>query len=71
MSVSDEDGRFEMNPVPSGDWTFQFWHPKLGYVRRVERMGKEELWLRGRVEIRISGEVNELGETVILARTNN
>lgn len=53
MAVTDENGEFEIKNIPAGNWTFQFWHEKAGYLDTVSMNGKEVEWRRGRVELNI------------------
>ena len=66
MAVTDANGRFEMSHVPTGDWTFQFWHREIGYIQRVERTGKTREWRRGRIDIQIEDEATDLGTIKLL-----
>ena len=61
MAVTDANGRFEMERVPNGEWTFQFWHPKIGFLQQVERDGKVQNWHKGRVQLKFEGNEVELG----------
>lgn len=54
MTVSGEDGTFEIKGISPGEWEFQFWHEKGGYLRR-------ETWPKGRVTIKIDDETHDLG----------
>jgi hypothetical protein len=63
MAVTDKDGHFEMANLPAGDWTFQFWHEGLGYIRKVNIGGKAAEWPRGRSEVTIDADgTTDLGE---------
>ncbi|MCA9217015.1 MAG: hypothetical protein KDB27_28295 [Planctomycetales bacterium] len=64
MSYTDKDGKFEIKNVPRGEWTFQFWHSKTGYVRNVKRGTKEEHWHRGRLKIDLTAD-KDLGDIEI------
>ena len=60
-AVTDENGKFEIKNLPAGDWTFQLWHEKAGYLSKVELDGKATDWSRGRVEQTIAdGKTTEL-----------
>ena len=61
MAVTDEYGKFEMKNLPVGEWTFQFWHEKSGYVQEVKQAGKSAQWKRGRLDYTIKPGANELG----------
>ncbi len=54
--ASGKDGSFSMANLPAGEWEFQFWHERSGYV--VARPD----WRRGRVKLKIEpGETLDLG----------
>jgi hypothetical protein len=61
MAVSDKEGNLEIKNVPAGEWTFQFYHEKAGFVREVILDGKPTEWSKGRLEINIEGDT-DLGE---------
>jgi len=62
MGVSDKDGKLLIKNIPVGEWTFQFWQEKAGYLREVKQNGDAKEWRRGRVDITIKPGVNDLGE---------
>jgi len=35
VAVSDSHGRFKIRDLPSGEWTFQFWQEKAGYLSKM------------------------------------
>jgi hypothetical protein len=53
MAVSDTEGRFTISNLPTGDWTFQAWHERCGYVTEIRRGGTSESWPRGHFQIHI------------------
>lgn len=65
MAVTDADGRFEIKNIPAGEWTFQFWHEKSGYIRELEIDGKQVEWPRGRATFTISPMPTDLSELKI------
>lgn len=67
FAVSDADGKFEIQNLPVGKWTFQFWHEEPGYVSEVAKDGAKESWKKGRVEIEIKAGDNDLGTIEIPA----
>ena len=67
MAVTDEDGKFTIKNLPAGKWTFQFRHPKGGYLREVSINNKVEKWSKGRTELTIKSGANDLGNIVIPA----
>ena len=68
FAVTDAEGNFEIKNIPAGDWTFQVWHEKVGYVREVKVGGKDVEWSRGRVEVSITdGGEADLGDVTVPA----
>ncbi|MFO0912330.1 MAG: hypothetical protein U0795_05210 [Pirellulales bacterium] len=55
FAVSDENGRFTIPKLPVGEWEFQIWHEKTGYLA-----AKPE-WTRGRFKFKIAAGENDLG----------
>lgn len=39
VAISDETGKFKIENIPAGDWKFQFWHKKAGYLKTIEIKG--------------------------------
>ena len=50
VAITDKDGKFEIKNVPAGEWKFQFWHKKSGYMRHLEVPNKK-VGRRGEVEL--------------------
>lgn len=71
MSVSADDGTFELNNLPIGELEFQVWHEKAGYVREVDVNGKPTEWKRGRVTLTIKPGENDLGVVKVPASLFN
>jgi hypothetical protein len=67
MAVTDENGKFTIENLPAGKWTFQFRHPKAGYVTEVSVNNKTEKWSKGRTDLTIKAGDNDLGDIVIPA----
>ena len=61
MAVTDKDGNFEITNVPAGEWTFQFWQEKAGYLSGISA-GGNEADRRGQVELTVKPGENDLGE---------
>lgn len=55
VAVSDANGNFKIEKLPAGEWTFQTWHEKSGYLNTPE-WGK-----RGRFTMTIKPGKNDLG----------
>lgn len=62
MAVSDKDGKFNIQNLPTGKHTFRFWHEEPGYVKKVKVNGKGASWKKGRVTIDIKEGNNDMGE---------
>ena len=56
FAVSDKEGKFEIKNIPVGEWEFQFWHEKSGYLE-----AKKE-WRRGRLKLDVKPGTNDLGK---------
>jgi len=41
VAISSETGEFRIENIPIGDWQFQFWHKKAGYLKTIELNGFE------------------------------
>jgi hypothetical protein len=54
MTVTDEDGAFEINNIPAGNHEFQFWQERIGYLKDC-KYDDGQLNRRGRVKLDISG----------------
>jgi len=61
VAISDADGKLTIKNLPTGKWTFQFWHERPGYVTDVTVAGKKTSWKRGRVDVTIKAGQNDLG----------
>ncbi|MCB1147529.1 MAG: hypothetical protein KDK38_12070 [Leptospiraceae bacterium] len=55
FATSDETGQFTIKNLPAGDWEFQLWHEKAGYL-----VARDE-WKRGRMKLKIKAGNNDLG----------
>ncbi|MCO6457458.1 MAG: hypothetical protein J5I93_19325 [Pirellulaceae bacterium] len=62
VAVTDADGNFEIPNVPTGRWTFQVWHEKVGNVESVNVGGADTKWDKGRVDLDVNEGDNDLGE---------
>ncbi|MEC9003054.1 MAG: hypothetical protein VX644_06750 [Planctomycetota bacterium] len=66
FAASDADGKIHIKNIPAGEWEFQFWQEKSGYVRSVTVGGKKTDWKRGRVDLKIpAGKTLDLGDVVV------
>lgn len=69
FAVTDADGKFSIEKIPAGKWTFQFWHSRSGWMKDLQQDGKGITSKRGEVEFEIkSGETFDLGKLMIEAK---
>lgn len=62
FAVTDESGRFEIKNLPVGEWTFQLWHERAGYIAEGKRGDKIESCPKGRLTMKIAPGRNDLSE---------
>ncbi|WP_298862054.1 hypothetical protein [uncultured Gimesia sp.] len=55
FSTTDDSGAFSIKNLPVGEWEFQVWHEKAGYLIASPD------WTRGRVKLKIVPGKNDLG----------
>ncbi len=68
MTITDEHGSFLIENIPAGEWTFQFWHKRPGFLRGLTRDGQSVVGRRGEIQVNISaGETLDLGELKVAA----
>ena len=61
MAVSDDHGKLEIKNLPTGEWSFQIWQEKAGYLREVAfEGGKTDR--RGRFTLAVKPGENNLGQ---------
>lgn len=61
VAITDENGKFTMENLPAGEWEFQFWHKKVGYLKKLE-INNVTVSRKGVAEVSIkSGETTDLG----------
>ena len=66
IGVSDKDGNLEIKNLPAGEFEFQIWQEKAGYIQQVTQDGSTVEWARGRVKIKIEdGKTTDFGTIVI------
>ena len=53
--ITDADGKFEIKNVPAGEWEFQFWHKKAGYMKKLES-GNYKFGRKGEAEVTIAAD---------------
>ena len=59
MTVTDEEGAFELDKLPVGQWTFRFWHERKGWLKQV-RIGRQMTDDAGRIRLTIRSGRNRL-----------
>lgn len=66
VAITDAEGNFRIENIPAGEWTFQFWHKRSGFLRDLEKDGESAVGRRGELTVTIrDGETFELGELTI------
>ena len=64
MTVTDDDGRFEIRNLPVGRHTFRLWHERAGYLKNA-KFGSLSADHKGRLTVDIKEGQNAVGETVL------
>lgn len=68
-AITDADGKFQIENIPAGTWSFQFWHKKGGYLADLQA-GSMTVGRRGDIEITISdAKTLDLGELTIASKS--
>lgn len=67
-AVSNAEGTITIKDLPVGKWEFKVWHEVHGYIGKVERGGKLEIWNKGTVSLSIAEGENDLGEIKIVPK---
>jgi hypothetical protein len=65
MAVTDADGKFVIENLPEGKWSFQAWHAKSGYIDAATVGGKKTKWAKGKFDHTIAAGDNDLGQIKI------
>jgi plastocyanin len=61
VAFTDAEGNFQIENIPAGNWKFQFWHKKAGWLRQLEVEGYT-VGRRGELEVSIEdGQALQLG----------
>jgi hypothetical protein len=63
FAVSDQDGKFSIKNLPTGEHTFIVWSGK--YITNVSVDGKATSWMRGRVKVNVRKGANSLGKVEV------
>lgn len=68
VAVTDADGKFSMTHLPAGEWSFVFWHEKVGFLTdltiggKPSKLDKDD---KGKRVFKISGGQTNLGKITI------
>ena len=65
VAVSDEHGHFQIPDLPPGEWTFQFWQEKSGYLSKMELKSGPVEDKKGIYRLTIKPGRNDLGDITI------
>ncbi|NQV29171.1 MAG: hypothetical protein HQ518_32865 [Rhodopirellula sp.] len=65
VAVSDSHGRFRISDLPPGEWTFQFWQEKAGYLSKLELESGTVEDKKGIYRLKINPGENNLGEMLV------
>lgn len=65
VAVSDSSGRFQIRDLPPGEWTFQFWQEKAGYLSKMELKSGTVEDKKGIYKLTIKPGQNKLGEITV------
>ena len=69
VAVTDADGKFTIENLPEGEWEFQFWHSKVGYMKKLA-VTNYKTGRKGEVEVAIkAGETVDLGSMSLPAKS--
>jgi plastocyanin len=65
VAVTEEDGSFEIQNIPAGEWKFRFWHERPGYVQSLVTEGKPAPLEKGNWVLNIAAaKTLDLGELI-------
>ena len=65
VAVTGEDGSFEIQNIPVGEWKFRFWHERPGYLQSLVSDGTPAPLEKGNWVINIAAEKTlDLGEVI-------
>lgn len=65
VAVSDSSGRFLIRDLPPGEWTFQFWQEKAGYLSKLELKSDTVEDRKGIYKLTIKPGRNNLGDITV------
>ena len=70
MAVSDTQGRFTIDNLPPGEWTFVAWHERAGYLSHITRGDTSTAWEKGRFTVTIpEAGATDLGPVRVASQT--
>ena len=61
FAVTDAEGKFSIPKLPAGEWEFQLWHEKVGFLEA------KPAWAKGRFKFTIKAGTNDLGTVKVPA----
>ena len=62
VAITSSNGKFEMKNVPAGTWKLQFWHQRVGFMRKLE-IPETKVDRRGRIDVEfVEGKGLDLGK---------
>lgn len=65
VAVSDSHGNFQIRDLPPGEWTFQFWQEKAGYLSKMQLNSGTVEDKKGIYRLTIKPGENQLGEITV------
>lgn len=69
VAITDADGKFTIENLPAGEWDFQFWHKKVGYLKKLSIEGVK-VSKKGVATVEIkTGETADLGKMSLPAKS--
>jgi plastocyanin len=68
VAITDADGKFTIENLPAGEWDFQFWHKKVGYLKKLS-IENQKVSKKGVTTVTIAaGETADLGTMKLPAK---
>lgn len=74
-AVTDKDGKFKIENLPAGELEFRYWHERVGYVTKIEKIVDGKPKIENTVKLAIAaGKTTDVGTIKIpvarFAKTN-
>ena len=60
FAVSDAKGNFEIKNLPAGEFEFQVWQERAGYITKAEVGGQNVIWPKGHVKWTAPGDLGAI-----------